>query len=80
MTDPRLTGERLTLEEAVDIVEQWLAQQNIRFLGPAMSSIGQPGAGVLTNLSTKRCSQVAQPKCERHACACPVSGEDFGVF
>jgi len=41
MTDPRLTGERLTLEEAVDIVEQWLAQQNIRFLGPAISSIGQ---------------------------------------
>jgi len=41
MTDPRLTGERLTLEEAVDIVEQWLAQQNIRFLGPAISSIDQ---------------------------------------
>lgn len=34
MTNPRLPGERLTLEEAVQVVEQWLAQPNIRFLGP----------------------------------------------
>lgn len=53
-----LPGERLTLEEAVHVVEQWLAQQNIRFLGPGDEQHRSAGAGVLTNLSSKRCSQV----------------------
>lgn len=35
MTNPRLPGERLTLEEAVQVVDQWLAQPNVRFLGPS---------------------------------------------
>jgi uncharacterized protein len=34
MTNPRLPGERFTLEEAVQVVEQWFEQPNIRFLGP----------------------------------------------
>ncbi len=34
MTNRRLPGERFTLEEAVQVVEEWLAQPNIRFLGP----------------------------------------------
>lgn len=34
MTNTRLPGERFTLEEAAQVVEQWLAQPNVRFLGP----------------------------------------------
>ena len=34
MTNPRLPGERFTLEEAVQVVQEGLAQPNIRFLGP----------------------------------------------
>jgi toxin-antitoxin system PIN domain toxin len=34
MTNPRLPGERLTLQEAVQVVGQWLAQPNICLLGP----------------------------------------------
>ena len=34
MTNPRLPGERFTLEDGVQIVEAWLAQPNMRFLGP----------------------------------------------
>jgi toxin-antitoxin system PIN domain toxin len=34
MSNPRWPGERFTREEAVQVVEQWLAQPNIRLLGP----------------------------------------------
>jgi hypothetical protein len=34
MTNPRLPGERFSLEEAVQIVDQWLAQPNVRLLTP----------------------------------------------
>jgi len=34
MSNPRSPGERFTREEAVQVVEQWLAQPNIRLLGP----------------------------------------------
>jgi uncharacterized protein len=34
MTNPRLPGERFTLQEAVEIVERWLEQPNIRMLAP----------------------------------------------
>ena len=33
-TNPRVPGERLTLTEAVDIVDGWLEQPNIRLLLP----------------------------------------------
>lgn len=33
-TNPRLPGERLTAEEAVAIVDRWLAQPNLRLLAP----------------------------------------------
>jgi uncharacterized protein len=33
-TNPRLTGERLTLEEAVRVVDQWREQPNVRLLAP----------------------------------------------
>ena len=32
MTDTRLPGERFTVREAADIVEEWLAQPNVRLL------------------------------------------------
>jgi len=35
MTNPRLPGERFSLEEAVAIVDRWLAQPNLRVLSPA---------------------------------------------
>ena len=35
MTNPRLPGERLTIGEAVEIIDQWLAQPNIQLLSPA---------------------------------------------
>jgi toxin-antitoxin system PIN domain toxin len=34
MTNPRLPGERFSLEEAVQIVDRWLAQPNVRLLAP----------------------------------------------
>jgi toxin-antitoxin system PIN domain toxin len=34
MTNPRLPGERFSLEEAVQIVDRWLEQPNIRALAP----------------------------------------------
>jgi uncharacterized protein len=33
-THPRLPGDRLTLEEAVNLVDSWLEQPNIRLLVP----------------------------------------------
>ena len=35
MTNSRLPGERFTLEEAVQIVDRWLEQPNVRLLVPA---------------------------------------------
>jgi uncharacterized protein len=34
VTNPKVPGERLSLAEAVKIVEEWEAQPNVRFLGP----------------------------------------------
>lgn len=34
MTNPRLPGERFTLEEAVQVVDRWLEQPNVRLLAP----------------------------------------------
>lgn len=34
MTNPRLPGERFTVMEAVQIVDRWLEQPNIRLLAP----------------------------------------------
>lgn len=34
-TNPRVPGERLTLSEAVEIVDRWLEQPNIRLLLPS---------------------------------------------
>jgi toxin-antitoxin system PIN domain toxin len=34
MTHPRLPGERLTLDEAVSVVDAWLEQPNVRLLAP----------------------------------------------
>jgi uncharacterized protein len=34
MTNPRLPGERFSLSEAVQIVNRWLEQPNIRLLAP----------------------------------------------
>lgn len=34
MTNPRLPGERFTLTEAVEIVDRWLQQPNVRALAP----------------------------------------------
>jgi uncharacterized protein len=34
MTNPRLPGPRFTLQEAVHIVDSWLAQPNVRLLAP----------------------------------------------
>jgi len=34
MTNPRLPGERFTLAEAVEIVDRWLEQPNVRRLAP----------------------------------------------
>ena len=34
MTNPRLPGERFSIEEAVKIVDRWLEQPNIRLLVP----------------------------------------------
>jgi len=34
VTSPALTGERFTPEEAARIIDQWLEQPNVRFLGP----------------------------------------------
>ena len=33
-TNPRLSGKRFTPEEAVQIVDQWLEQPNVRLLSP----------------------------------------------
>jgi uncharacterized protein len=37
MTNPRLPGERLTIEEAVAVVDAWLEQPNIQLLAPGES-------------------------------------------
>jgi toxin-antitoxin system PIN domain toxin len=34
VTNPALRGDRFTPQEAVAIVEEWLAQPNVRMLGP----------------------------------------------
>jgi hypothetical protein len=34
MTNPRLPGERFSLQEAVQVVDSWLEQPNTRVLGP----------------------------------------------
>jgi toxin-antitoxin system PIN domain toxin len=34
VTNPRLPGERLTLEEALQIVDRWIEQPNVRLLTP----------------------------------------------
>jgi hypothetical protein len=34
MTNPRLPGERFSLEEAAQIVDRWLAQPSVRLLAP----------------------------------------------
>jgi len=34
VTNPRLTGRRFTPEEAVQIVDQWIGQPNVRLLAP----------------------------------------------
>lgn len=34
MTNTRLPGERFTLDEAVQVVESWLEQPNVRLLAP----------------------------------------------
>ena len=33
-TNPRLTGQRFTSEEAIRVVDQWLEQPNLRLLAP----------------------------------------------
>lgn len=35
MTNPRLPGERFTIEEAAALVDRWLEQPNVRLLAPA---------------------------------------------
>jgi hypothetical protein len=35
MTNPRLHGERFTLQEAVQLVDEWLEQPNLRLLAPS---------------------------------------------
>ena len=35
MTNPRLPGNRFTIEEATQLVDRWLEQPNIRLLAPA---------------------------------------------
>jgi len=35
VTNPRLSGKRFTTAEAVEIVDQWVNQPNIRVLGPS---------------------------------------------
>ncbi|MCC6591490.1 MAG: hypothetical protein IT168_32690 [Bryobacterales bacterium] len=34
ITNPKLRGDRATVEQAVAIVDQWLAQPNVRLLAP----------------------------------------------
>ncbi len=34
VTNPKLPGERFTLEEAVQLVDRWLEQPNVRMLAP----------------------------------------------
>lgn len=33
-TNPRLSGDRFSVEEAIDIVDRWLEQPNMRLLAP----------------------------------------------
>ena len=35
MTNPKLPGQRFTLEEAVQLVDSWLEQPNVRLLEPS---------------------------------------------
>ena len=37
VTNPRLPGERFTIEQAVGVVEQWLNQPNVKPLSPGES-------------------------------------------
>jgi uncharacterized protein len=34
VTNTNLPGQRFTIEEALEIVDQWIAQPNVRFLAP----------------------------------------------
>lgn len=34
VTNPKLSGRRFTTEEAVEVVEIWIGQPNVRFLAP----------------------------------------------
>ncbi len=34
VTNPRIPGQRFTIEDAVQVVDQWLAQPNVRLLVP----------------------------------------------
>lgn len=34
VTNPRLSGKRLTPSEVIDLVDQWVTQPNVRLLGP----------------------------------------------
>jgi toxin-antitoxin system PIN domain toxin len=34
VTNPRLSGKRFTPAEAIDVVDQWVDQPNVRLLGP----------------------------------------------
>lgn len=34
VTNPRLSGKRFTPSEAIDLVDQWVTQPNVRLLGP----------------------------------------------
>jgi toxin-antitoxin system PIN domain toxin len=34
VTNPKLTGNRFTTAEAIEIVQQWIEQPNLRLLGP----------------------------------------------
>ena len=34
IANPRLPGQRFTIEEAAQVVDQWCAQPNVRLLGP----------------------------------------------
>jgi hypothetical protein len=40
MTNPKLPGERFTLEKEGQLVDQWLKQRNIRFLAPEARWVG----------------------------------------
>ena len=58
MTNPRLPGNRFTPEEAVEVVDSWLEQPNVRLLAPGddhwivfrqMIIEGQASGGLITD-------------------------------